>query len=113
MKIGNSPDIAATAVGTEKSAAGQAGRAPAAAAGASAGGASGVKNAPQASATLQLSSTATKLLAGVSEDGSFDAAKVSRISQAITDGKFTVNADAIAEKLIANAQELMGRMAPH
>jgi len=109
MKIGNSPDIAATAVGTEKSAAGQAGRAPAPGAGA----ASGEKNTPQASATLQLSSAATKLLSGVSEEGSFDAAKVDRISQAITEGKFTVNADAIADKLIANAQELMGRMAPH
>ncbi|ALT76604.1 hypothetical protein AT984_04760 [Paucibacter sp. KCTC 42545] len=109
MKIANSPDIAATAVGTEKksSAAGQPARAPASGSSAPAG------KAPQASATIQLSSTATKLLQGVADDGSFDTAKVGRISQAITDGKFTVNAEAVADKLIANAQELMGRMSSH
>lgn len=41
------------------------------------------------------------------DDGSFDAAKVARISKAITEGKFTVNAHAIADKLVANAQELL------
>jgi len=41
----------------------------------------------------------------------FDAEKVQRISEAIRDGKFTVNADAIADKLIANAQELLGAVA--
>ena len=38
----------------------------------------------------------------------FDAEKVERIAQAIRDGKFKVNAEAIADKLIANAQELLG-----
>ncbi|MDC8784298.1 flagellar biosynthesis anti-sigma factor FlgM [Roseateles koreensis] len=109
MKIANSPDIAATALGTEKSASGTSGRATATGQGAVQGG----SKAPQASATIQLSSTATKLLQGVADDGSFDTAKVDRISQAITDGKFTVNAEAVADKLIANAQELMGRMSAH
>ena len=36
-------------------------------------------------------------------------AKVERIAQAIRDGKLTVNAGAIADKLIANAQELLDR----
>ena len=31
-----------------------------------------------------------------------------RISEAIRDGKFQINPQAIADKLIANAQELMG-----
>lgn len=59
------------------------------------------------SAQVELSSAA---LAG-GQDGvaEFDHEKVQRISQAIREGKFTVNAEAIADKLIANAQELLGR----
>lgn len=60
----------------------------------------------EASAKVELSSTANALVAG---DGSFDAAKVERIAQAIRDGKFQINPEAIADKLIANAQELLGR----
>jgi negative regulator of flagellin synthesis FlgM len=41
--------------------------------------------------------------------GDFDAEKVERIAQAIRDGKFQVNAEAIADKLIANAADLLGR----
>ena len=47
-------------------------------------------------------------LAAGGQEGVFDADKVKRISEAIRDGKFSVNADAIADKLIANAQELLG-----
>jgi negative regulator of flagellin synthesis FlgM len=50
--------------------------------------------------------------ATVQGDGTFDSAKVERIAQAIREGKFTVNAEAIAEKLIANAEELLGRGRP-
>jgi negative regulator of flagellin synthesis FlgM len=42
-------------------------------------------------------------------EGSFNAAKVERIAQAIRDGSFSVNAGAIADQLIANAQELLDR----
>ena len=42
-------------------------------------------------------------------DGTFDAQKVQRLAQAIKDGKFEVNPEAIADKLIANAQELLGK----
>jgi negative regulator of flagellin synthesis FlgM len=59
------------------------------------------------SAQVALSPTVSQLAAG-GQDGVFDAEKVQRISEAIRDGKFTVNADAIADKLIANAQELLG-----
>ena len=38
-----------------------------------------------------------------------EAEKVARISQAIADGSFRINAEAIADKLIANAQELLGK----
>jgi negative regulator of flagellin synthesis FlgM len=61
----------------------------------------------EASAKVALSPTVSQLAAG-SQEGVFDAEKVARISEAIRDGKFTVNADAIADKLIANAQELLG-----
>ena len=46
---------------------------------------------------------------GMPPDSPFDSAKVDRIAGAIRDGKFTVNAEAIADKLIINAQELLGR----
>jgi negative regulator of flagellin synthesis FlgM len=48
-------------------------------------------------------------LSAVAGDGSFDAAKVERVSQAIKDGTYKVNPEAIADKLIANAQELLTR----
>jgi len=63
----------------------------------------------EASAQVALSSTVTQLSAEGSE-GVFDAEKVKRISEAIRDGKFQVNAEAIADKLIANAQELLGNV---
>ncbi len=62
------------------------------------------------SATVALSTTATALLHDVNAAApEFDTGKVTRITQAITDGKFTVDAAAIADKLIANAKELLGR----
>jgi negative regulator of flagellin synthesis FlgM len=65
-------------------------------------------NAAEPSAKVQLSSQAAIDMSG-SEAGraDFDAEKVERIAQAIREGKFTVNAEAIADRLIANAQELL------
>ncbi len=57
---------------------------------------------------VALSPAATQIAAAAG-DPSFDAAKVERIAGAIRDGKFTVNAEAIADKLIVNAEELLGR----
>jgi negative regulator of flagellin synthesis FlgM len=65
--------------------------------------------APDPSAKVELSSTASTLLSGGS-NAEFDAGKVARISQAIADGSFKVNADVIADKLIANAQELLSKV---
>jgi negative regulator of flagellin synthesis FlgM len=107
MKIGNSPEIATPGVATDKPGAAQAGRAQAQAA------ATKSTGTPEASAQIELSSAATSLLSGISDEGSFDAEKVERISQAIAQGKFSINADAIADKLIANAQELLVRVQPH
>jgi negative regulator of flagellin synthesis FlgM len=96
MKIGHLENKAATAAVTER-------KPGAAATPAAAAAGDGV----EASAKVALSTTVSQLAAGGTE-GVFDAEKVQRISEAIRDGKFTVNADAIADKLIANAQELLG-----
>ena len=60
-------------------------------------------------AALSLSATAAALAQGGVGGASFDQAKVDRISQAIRDGQFQVNAEVIADKLIANAQDLLGK----
>jgi len=62
-----------------------------------------------ASATVALSSTASTLLSG-GASGEFDADKVARISAQLADGSFKVNPEAIADKLIANAQELLAKV---
>ena len=62
----------------------------------------------EASAQVELSSAAAAL-SGAATDVSFDSAKVERIAQAIRDGQFKINPEAIADKLIANAEELLGR----
>ena len=60
-----------------------------------------------ASDEVELSSLASQLAASSSEP-TFDAARVAEIKQAITDGKFTINSGAIADRLIASAKELIG-----
>lgn len=60
------------------------------------------------SAKVELSNTAASLLEGGTHSD-FDADKVARIAQAITDGKFQIDADKIADRLIANAQEVLGK----
>jgi negative regulator of flagellin synthesis FlgM len=62
----------------------------------------------QSSATVALSPTAEALVGPPGDDG-FDAQKVERIAAAIRDGKFQVNAEAIADKLLVTAEELLGR----
>ena len=62
----------------------------------------------EASAKVQLSKDAATI-SETTADPTFDAAKVERIAQAIRDGQFKINAEAIADKLILNAAELLGR----
>ena len=103
MKIGNiTSTAAATAVSNDRKA----------------GSSSADRKAPAAAAKSDSStqvelSPAASLLSSASADPSFDSEKVNRIAQAIKDGKFTVNHGAIADKLIANAQELLGRTSSH
>ena len=63
--------------------------------------------AAEASAKVALSPAASSLSVATG-DVAFDTAKVERIAQAIRDGKFKINADVIADKLIINAEELLG-----
>jgi negative regulator of flagellin synthesis FlgM len=56
-------------------------------------------------------SPAAGLSGGLQTEATFDTAKVDRIAQAIKDGNYKVNAEAIADKLIINAAELLGRKA--
>jgi len=66
---------------------------------------------PDESAQVKLSSTATGLLDKTATSSSdFDADKVARIQQAMANGTFKVDAGAIADKLISNAQELLGKV---
>lgn len=65
----------------------------------------GVQAQPEASTKLALSPAATGLVNESNAD--FDAAKVARIAQAIRDGKFAINAEAIADKLIGNAKDML------
>ena len=58
------------------------------------------------SAKVELSSTA--LLGNDASSAVFDAGKVDRIANAIRHGKFEIDAEVIADKLITNAEELLG-----
>jgi len=70
--------------------------------------------AAEPSSHVELSAAATLLGAGSAAgaeaaDGTFDSDKVQRIAQAIKDGHYVVHPEVIADKLIANAQELLGK----
>ena len=60
---------------------------------------------PEASAKVALSQAASLRVSN--DNAEFDAEKVARIAQAIRDGKFEVDAEAIADKLIVSARELL------
>ena len=64
------------------------------------------KSAPIPGDEVQLSILSAGLTASDDEQ-SFDAGRVSEIKQAISDGRFTINAGAIADRLITSARELV------
>ncbi|MEO8060203.1 MAG: flagellar biosynthesis anti-sigma factor FlgM [Burkholderiales bacterium] len=100
MKIGHNPNNPAAAPSV-------ASPAPASdAAKANTATATAIPSTADASAKIALSSGAASLIQGGSSPD-FDTEKVARISQAIDDGTFKINAEVIADKLISNAQELL------
>jgi negative regulator of flagellin synthesis FlgM len=97
MKIGqldNSPKLAPAAADARRAAPADARSAPA-----------------EASAQVQLSAAAT-LLAAQGNTADFDAEKVARIAQAVRKGQFEINAEAVADRLIAHTRDLIGPKAP-
>ena len=52
-------------------------------------------------------SPASAQLSAADDEQVFDAGRVSEIKQAIADGRFTINAGAIADRLIASAREFV------
>lgn len=57
--------------------------------------------------TLSSAGSSASRLAAAAVDGDFDSSKVYAIQAAIRDGRFSVNASAIAERLIAEAAAMI------
>lgn len=105
MKVDSSPDsyIGLVAGGPQKAAERPTAGAEAAAAGAAA------KPQPAAGVTVTLSSSTTQALSGAGGAGSdvFNSEKVAAMKAAIADGSFKVNPEAIADKMLSNAAEML------
>jgi negative regulator of flagellin synthesis FlgM len=106
MKVdSSSPDsyIGSVAGGPQKAA-----ERPTAGAEAAAGAVAAAK--PQAGVQVSLSSSATQALSAAGSAGGsevFNTEKVEAMKAAIADGSFQVNAEAIADKMLANAAEML------
>jgi negative regulator of flagellin synthesis FlgM len=75
----------------------------------------GGKETPQtggAQDNVQLSSMSTQIQSletSINEATGFDAAKVEAIKLTISEGRYTINSDAIADKLISSTRELLAQ----
>ena len=108
MKIGHAADspVASATNGATSEEVAATGRARGNASTASAGAAA--QSPLDAGSTVALSTTAASLLAS-GAPAEFDSAKVALMADAIARGSYVVNPEAIADKLIANAQELLAK----
>ncbi|QHJ01456.1 flagellar biosynthesis anti-sigma factor FlgM [Xylophilus rhododendri] len=105
MKIGQTPDIPEIATPVAKTAA-VASSAAATAAKTAATTTPDPAAVKQSGVSVTVSSL-TRSLETSSASGSFDAEKVSKMKEAIANGTFTVDAEAIADKLLSNAQQVL------
>lgn len=101
MKVESSPDsyIGSVAGGPQKAA-----QTPPA--GTEAAGAAAPAK-PAAGVTVTLSSTSQAMSASGNSSDVFNASKVESMKQAIANGTFQVNAEAIADKMLSNAAEML------
>lgn len=101
MKIGLTDSISKPVIPANPSTAGKAGEGAAAAA---------KSTASSAGVSVSVSNLARTLeKPEVSAPGVIDTAKVDQVKAAIQGGTYVVNAEAIADKLLANAQEMLNR----
>jgi negative regulator of flagellin synthesis FlgM len=56
-----------------------------------------------------LSTRLNDLEARLSQTGEFDAAKVESIKQAIREGRFKINPDVVADRLVESVKQLLGK----
>lgn len=111
MKIGQPSDNLIPVHSSSTAAAQKAAQAPAAAAGASS---SATAAANQGTRSAGVAVTVSTLARGLEKSGRAEAAeidtqKVATVKAAIQDGSYVVNPEAIADKLLFNAQEMLNR----
>lgn len=107
MKIGQPSDNPIPVSSNATSAPPKGGQSPAATATATA---TAARNAQSAGVAVTVSTLARSLGADKTGEASvIDAKKVASVRSAIEQGTFVVNAEAIADKLLANAQEMLNR----
>lgn len=106
MKVDSSPDsyIGSVAGGPQRAAE----QRPTAGAEAAAAGAA-ARPQPSAGVTVTLSAATSQAVSGTGGSSSdvFNADKVEAMKAAIADGSFQVNAEAIADKMLSNAAEML------
>ena len=109
MKIGQPSDNAIPVHSSTAASAQKAAQAPAASAGASATAAANQGN-RSAGVAVTVSTLARGLeKTGRGESADIDSKKVATVKAAIQDGSYVVNPEAIADKLLSNAQEMLNR----
>jgi negative regulator of flagellin synthesis FlgM len=100
MKINPDPSQVASALSDSKS--------PSTSAQASGTSGAQATAAAPAGSSIEISSASRGLQStDATDSASFDSARVDQIKQAITQGRFQVNAHVVADKLIASAQDLV------
>jgi negative regulator of flagellin synthesis FlgM len=70
---------------------------------------SAAKSTQSTGVAVTMSSLARSLESSGSETGEIDMTKVNSVRQAISQGTYVVNPEAIADKLLSNAQEMLVR----